>query len=46
MNNIDKVQLIVYDFDGIMTDKKVYINQDEKEMVQVNRADGFAVSRL
>ena len=43
INNID---LIIYDFDGVMTDNKVYVDQNGKEMVQVNRADGLAVSEI
>ena len=51
IENIQKIQLtdiklIVYDFDGIMTDNKVYVDQDGREMVQVNRADGLAVSAI
>jgi len=38
--------LIVYDFDGVMTDNKVYVDQDGKEMVQVNRGDGLAISEI
>ena len=34
------IKLIVYDFDGVMTDYKVYVYQDGNETVQVNRADG------
>ena len=40
------IKLIVYDFDGVMTDNKVYVDQDGREMVQVNRADGLAVSAI
>ena len=43
INNID---LIIYDFDGVMTDNKVYVDQNGKEMIQVNRADGLAVSEI
>ena len=43
---IDKIKLIVYDFDGVMTDNKVYINQNGNEMVQVNRSDGLGVAEL
>ena len=41
-----KIKLIVYDFDGVMTDNKVYINQNGSEMVQVNRADGLGVAEI
>ena len=41
-----EIQLIVYDFDGVMTDNKVTIDQDGSESVSVNRADGLAVSRI
>jgi YrbI family 3-deoxy-D-manno-octulosonate 8-phosphate phosphatase len=36
----------VYDFDGVMTDNKLYIDQDGREMVRVNRADGLGVSEI
>jgi len=38
--------LIVYDFDGVMTDNKVYVDQNGNETVKVNRADGFGVSEI
>ena len=41
-----KISLIVYDFDGVMTDNKVYIDQNSNEMVQVSRADGLGVSEI
>ena len=43
LKNID---LIVYDFDGVMTDNKVYLDQDGKETVQVNRGDGLGISEI
>ena len=46
MNEIDKIQLIVYDFDGVMTNNKVYVSQNGHETVQVNRADGLGVSEI
>ena len=42
----DNFRLIVYDFDGVMTDNKVYIDQDGREMVQVNRSDGLGVAAI
>ena len=41
-----KISLIVYDFDGVMTDNKVYIDQNGNEMIKVNRADGLAISEI
>ena len=41
-----KLDLLVYDFDGVMTDNKVYVDQNGKETVQVNRADGLGVSEI
>ena len=40
------LKLIVYDFDGVMTDNKVYLNQNGNESVRVNRADGLAISEI
>ena len=43
---IDNIKLIIYDFDGVMTDNKVYIDQNGNEMVQVSRADGLGVAEI
>jgi 3-deoxy-D-manno-octulosonate 8-phosphate phosphatase (KDO 8-P phosphatase) len=40
------IKLIVYDFDGVMTDNKVFIDQSGNEMVKVNRGDGLAISEI
>jgi YrbI family 3-deoxy-D-manno-octulosonate 8-phosphate phosphatase len=37
------IDLIVYDFDGVMTDNRVVIFQDGREAVLVNRSDGLGV---
>ena len=42
----NNIKLIVYDFDGVMTNNKVYVDQNGKEMVQVSRADGLGVSEI
>jgi len=39
-------QLIVYDFDGVMTDNKAIVDQYGNESVIVNRSDGLAISKL
>ena len=43
---MNSIKLIVYDFDGVMTDNKVYLDQHGNEMVQVSRADGLGVSEI
>ncbi len=43
---MNSLSLIVYDFDGVMTDNKVYVNQEGQEIVQVNRGDGLGISLI
>ena len=40
--SLKNLDTIFFDFDGVLTDNKVYINQQGEEMVQCNRADGLA----
>jgi len=40
------IDLIVYDFDGVMTDNRVIVFQDGTEGIIVNRADGLGVDRF
>jgi N-acylneuraminate cytidylyltransferase len=42
----DVVDLVVFDFDGVMTDDRVYVNQDGIEMVAANRRDGMGINLL
>jgi len=44
-NNQD-IDLIVYDFDGVMTDNRVIVFDDGKEAVIVNRADGLGIDHI
>lgn len=44
--NINDVDLIVYDFDGVLTNNKVIVFDDGKEAVLCNRADGLAIQRF
>lgn len=44
--NSNKIKLILYDFDGIMTDNKVIIDQFGNESVIVNRSDGLAIAEI
>lgn len=43
---IARIDLIVYDFDGVMTDNRVIVMQDGTEAVLANRADGLGVESL
>ena len=38
--------LLVYDFDGVMTDNRVLVFQDGTEAVFVSRADGWGIAEL
>lgn len=40
------IKLIVSDFDGVMTDNRVLIDENGKEFVYVSRADGQAIQML
>lgn len=40
------VSLLVMDFDGVLTDDRIWVDQDGKEMVASNRADGLGLERL
>jgi N-acylneuraminate cytidylyltransferase len=40
------VELIVFDFDGVMTDNRVFVNQDGIESVAANRGDGMGITLL
>lgn len=44
--DINSISCIFYDFDGVMTDNTVMVDQDGRESVVVNRSDGLAVSRM
>lgn len=39
---LSDVHTVAFDFDGIFTDNKVWINQDGRESVRCDRADGLA----
>ena len=43
---MNSIRLLVYDFDGVMTDNKVFVDQHGNEMVQVNRADGLGIAEI
>jgi YrbI family 3-deoxy-D-manno-octulosonate 8-phosphate phosphatase len=41
-----KLDLLVSDFDGVMTDNRVLVLQDGTEAIFANRADGWGISQL
>ncbi|WP_243544659.1 KdsC family phosphatase [Pseudodesulfovibrio tunisiensis] len=41
-----RVRLVVYDFDGVMTDNRVFVAQDGTESVAANRSDGLGVGMI
>jgi 3-deoxy-D-manno-octulosonate 8-phosphate phosphatase (KDO 8-P phosphatase) len=41
-----QVQLVAFDFDGVMTDNRVYVNERGEESVACSRFDGLGLSRL
>jgi YrbI family 3-deoxy-D-manno-octulosonate 8-phosphate phosphatase len=40
------VRLLVLDFDGVLTDNRVWVDQDGREMVAANRSDSLGINRL
>lgn len=40
------IKVLFYDFDGVMTDNTLLVDEDGKESVKVNRSDGLAVAEL
>ena len=44
--NINSIDAFFFDFDGVLTDNKVYIDQHGNESVRCSRADGLAFKAL
>lgn len=44
--DINKLDALIFDFDGVLTDNKVLVDQDGNESVLCNRADGLAFDVL
>ena len=44
--NINELDALMFDFDGVLTDNKVLVHQDGTETVICNRADGLAFDVL
>ena len=44
--NLSDIDCIFYDFDGVMTDNRVLVEQNGLEYVYVNRSDGYGIAKL
>lgn len=49
--NVDNIatlcpKIVFLDFDGVLTDNKVYVNEQGHESVRCDRADGLAINAL
>jgi YrbI family 3-deoxy-D-manno-octulosonate 8-phosphate phosphatase len=42
----ERIDLLVMDFDGVLTDNRVWVNQDGVEMVAANRSDSYGLGLL
>jgi YrbI family 3-deoxy-D-manno-octulosonate 8-phosphate phosphatase len=42
----EQIDLLVFDFDGVMTDDRVWVDQDGHESVVANRSDGLGIALL
>ena len=42
----EKVQLLVLDFDGVLTDNRVWVDQDGRETVTASRSDSLGINLL
>ncbi|EKD28952.1 MAG: acylneuraminate cytidylyltransferase [uncultured bacterium] len=43
---VKNIQLIAYDFDGVMTNNKVVVSENGSESVVVNRSDELGIKRI
>jgi 3-deoxy-D-manno-octulosonate 8-phosphate phosphatase (KDO 8-P phosphatase) len=41
-----RVRLVVFDFDGVFTDNRVWVNERGEEMLAFSRSDGLGLRRL
>jgi N-acylneuraminate cytidylyltransferase len=45
-NNFGQIQAVAYDFDGVMTDNYVSLNELGQETVRLSRSDGYGIRLL
>ena len=41
-----EISLIIYDFDGVMTDNRALLFEDGNEATFINRSDGLAIEKI
>ncbi len=44
--DLSQIRLLVLDFDGVLTDNRVLVDEEGKEAVWVSRSDGWGIARL
>jgi len=44
--SLDQIDALVFDFDGVLTDNTVFLDEDGREWVRCNRSDGLAFNEL
>ena len=42
----EKVAMLILDFDGVLTDNRVWVDQEGREMVAANRSDSYGINML
>jgi YrbI family 3-deoxy-D-manno-octulosonate 8-phosphate phosphatase len=42
----ERVELVVFDFDGVMTENRVWVAEDGREMVAANRSDSIGIRSM
>ncbi len=42
----DRIELVVLDFDGVLTDNRVWVDGEGRESIAAHRGDGWGVARL
>jgi len=45
-DRLNDLKLVVFDFDGVLTDNRVYVNELGEESVSCSRLDGLGLSNL
>ncbi len=46
VQRIQKIRLLILDFDGVLTDNTVYVSEDGKETVRCSRSDGLGIKAI